>query len=162
MALNSFKNKSNIARRGEGGHPLGPLHRQMDRLFDDFFGGFDLSPMRHIGGWDQKFVPNIEVSDSEKELTVTAELPGLDEKDIELSLERGVLTIKGQKKDQKEEKDKGYYYSERSFGSFSRSISLPAEVDEEKADAKFKKGVLSISLPKISPEKAKKIAIKGE
>ena len=162
MALNNFKNKGNMVRRSEGGYPCSPFGRQMGRLFDDFFGGFELSPMRRFGGWEHKFVPDIEVKDGEKEITVTAELPGMDEKDIELSLERGVLTIKGQKKERKEEKDKGYHYSERSFGSFSRSVTLGSEVDEGKAEAVFKKGVLSISLPKISPEKAKKIAIKGE
>ena len=162
MALNNFKNKGNIVRRGEGQHPLGPLHRQMDRLFDDFFGGFEFSPMRHFTGLEQKFVPSIEVKDGEKDITVTAELPGMDEKDIELSLERGVLTIKGQKKEQAEEKEKGYYYSERSFGSFSRSLTLPVEVDDSKAEAKFKKGILNIKLPKIAPEKAKKIEIKGQ
>jgi len=107
--------------------------------------------------------PSIDVSENDKGIEVTAELPGVDEKDVEVTLADNLLTIKGEKKSEREEKEEGSYVSERSYGSFQRSFSLPYEVDAGKVEAKFDKGVLKISLPK-SPElkkKTKKIAIKG-
>ena len=87
--------------------------------------------------------------ESEKEITVSAELPGMDSKDIDISYTGGMLTISGEKRQEKEDKGKTYYRTERSYGYFTRSVQLPCEVDLDKVDAKFKNGVLQVSLPKI-------------
>jgi HSP20 family protein len=94
-------------------------------------------------------------------VVVSAELPGMDDKEIDLSLSHGVLTISGEKKQEKEQKGRNYYHMERSYGSFQRSVSLPAGVDTSKAEAVFKKGVLTVTVPKTGGAKAgKRIAIK--
>ena len=92
--------------------------------------------------------PNVDVAETDKEIKVTAKLPGLDEKDIEVDIRDNALTIKGEKRAEKEEKDKTFYPSERSYGMFQRVIGLPAEVQEDKVEAEFSKGVLTIRLPK--------------
>ena len=125
--------------------PFVTLRREMDRMFDDFFGGgsLRLAP----AGW-QGTTPVVDVDETDKELIVTAELPGVSDKDVEVSLVGDILTIKGEKKAEHEEKDGNATYMERRFGSFSRSLRLPFEVKDEKVDAKFKDGVLTIRLPK--------------
>ena len=129
-------------------HPFLTLQQEMNRLFDDFFGGRVLEPFGALGeGWDV-FSPQVDVVETDKEIRVSAELPGLDDKDVEVSLSRDVLTISGEKKQEKREKGRDYYRAERSYGSFRRSIPLPAEVDADKVDAVFNKGVLTITLPK--------------
>ena len=136
----------------------------MNRLFDDVFRGFDsrLPALRRFssfggGGW-----PNVEVSDSEKEIRVTAEVPGLEEKDIEVLLEDGVLTLKGEKRSETEDKDR--QFSERFYGRFERRIPLGYEVEDNKVSADFKNGVLTVALPKTerAQAKAKRIAINGK
>jgi HSP20 family protein len=118
--------------------------------------------MKPFGGCG-KFNPDMNVTEDDKNVYVSAELAGMDAEDIELSLSDNVLTIKGEKKEEKENKDKGYHHIERSYGTFERILNLPAEVDEAKAEAKFKKGVLKIALPKktLEERKAKRIAIKS-
>jgi len=102
----------------------------------------------------------VDVVETDKEIRVTVELPGLDEKDINVSLARDVLTISGEKKQAKKERRGNYYRAERSYGSFRRSIQLPTQVQADKVDAVFRKGVLSITLPKTeAAQKRKKIAI---
>jgi len=108
-------------------------------------------------------MPAVDVIESENAYEVTAELPGMDEKNIEVKVANGFLTIKGEKQEEKEEKKKDYYLQERSFGSFERSFGLPEGVDADKIQASFKKGVLTVMLPK-KPEAqkpAKKIEVKG-
>ena len=147
--------------RREEYHPLSLLREEMNTLFDNFFRGFELEPFRsHF----EAFSPNINVKESEKDISVTAELPGMDDKDIDISLTRESLTIKGEKKEDREEKGKNYYRMERSFGSFSRSIPLPAEIDVDKVKAEFKKGVLTVRLPKTPKaiKETKKISVKAE
>ena len=126
--------------------PFWTLRNEMDRVFDSFrwpgYGSTDLSP-------------RVDVSETDKELDIDAELPGLDDKDIDVTLHRGVLTIRGEKKSEREERDKNYRLSERSYGSFSRSIELPFDADPGKVSAKFEKGVLHIAIPK-PPEAAAK------
>jgi HSP20 family protein len=154
----------NIPVRHEDGHPLSVLQRDMNRMFDDFFRGFDTFPVGRLeGGWGV-FNPTVDIKENEKEITIKAELPGMEEKDIEVSLANDVLTIQGEKKEEKEEKDKEYYYAERSFGSFRRVLPLPAGVNAQKAEASFKKGVLTITVSKTeeAKDKIKKIAIKSE
>lgn len=167
MALNQLvpwrKGRRNVGVRGdEEDRPFYALQRQMNRLFDDFFGDFALQPWKGWYNLESDFVPRLDVAETEREITITAELPGMEQKDIEVSLADGLLTLRGEKKQSAEEKKEGFYHSECSYGSFSRSVTLPAEVDADKADASYANGVLKIHLPKTEPEqaKAKKIEVK--
>jgi len=135
-----------IARRSEHEHPLVRWHGDMEKLFEDFFRKFDQS---RFEGLERNFVPRVDFRDTEKEVLVTAELPGLNEKDVEITLERGSLLIRGEKSEDVERKEKGYYRKERSFGSFQRVIPLDVDIDDGKVEATFKNGVLSIRLPKL-------------
>ncbi|MBF0539140.1 MAG: Hsp20/alpha crystallin family protein [Nitrospirae bacterium] len=140
-------------------HPLRSIQRDMNELFGDFWGDFEVAPFgRHWGG----FEPRLNVTEDDREVKVSAELPGLDEKDIDVSLTKDSLTIKGEKKEEKEEKATGYYRVERSYGTFSRTVTLPCEIDQDKVEASFKKGVLVITLPKTAEacSEKKKITIK--
>ncbi|UCH79662.1 MAG: Hsp20/alpha crystallin family protein [Nitrospiraceae bacterium] len=156
-----FKKRSVPARR-DNGHPFQRLHDEMDALFDDFFTGFNMEPFE--GRQARPFRPNIDVSETDNEFRVSAELPGMDDKDIEVNLNRDSLTIRGEKKQEKEDKGKDYYHVERSYGSFTRTIPLPVEIESDKAEAHFKKGVLTVTVPKNvkAVESKKKIAIKTE
>jgi HSP20 family protein len=137
--------------------PFLSLHREVNRLFDDVLRSVDL-PIASRLGWSRAW-PHVEVSETEKEVKVVAELPGLEEQDVELMLHDGVLTIKGEKKAESETS----VYSERRHGSFQRSIQLRPEVDPETVSAAFKNGVLTITLGK-RPEaqsQVKRIPIKA-
>lgn len=137
--------------------PVFALHREMNRLFDDAFRNFGLASFAgHSGGLNW---PSVEVSETDKTVKVTAELAGLDEKDLELRVEDNVLTIKGEKRTETEDKER--HYSERYYGRFERQLALPAEIDEERAEATFKNGVLTVTLPKTDRAKdaAKRIPI---
>jgi HSP20 family protein len=156
----------NIRSREEE-FPLLSLQHRMNRMFDDFFGDwaeFPLSPLRALSRGGNGFMPRMDVAETDKEVTITAELAGLDEKDVEITLQDNVLTIKGEKKAEREEKEANRYLTERSYGAFCRSIELPAEVEQDKIDAAFKKGILTVRLPKTPVEEttAKKIEIKAE
>ena len=152
--------------------PFESLRREVDRLFDDFDGGFWRSPF-HMPSFDvapfrrgeatAAAMPAVDVSETDKAYEITAELPGMDEKNVEVKLANGVLTIKGEKQDEKEETQKDYYMRERSFGSFERTFAVPDGVDSDKIEASFKNGVLSVTLPKSAEaQKAeKKIAVKA-
>ncbi|MCT8997578.1 Hsp20/alpha crystallin family protein [Chelativorans intermedius] len=142
-------------RQAEADNPLLSLQRDINRVFEDFWNRFERS-YAGANGFLTAANPRTDISETEKEVEVSVELPGMDEKDIEVSLTDDVLTIRGEKKNEREEKKKGYYLSERSYGSFYRSIPLPAGVDPEKADARFKSGVLTITLPK-TPEAQQKV-----
>lgn len=124
--------------------PFVTFRREMDRMFDHFFDGF---PGR-AGNGPGAIAPAIDLDETDKEMVITAELPGVTDKDIEVSLAGDVLTIKGEKKTETEEKKGGSYYTERRYGSFARSLRLPFEVKDEDVDAKFKDGVLKIRVPK--------------
>jgi HSP20 family protein len=133
----------------------------MNRLFDDVFSRFDAgmpTPLGRVPGWSGGW-PSLEVNASDKEVRVSAELPGLDEKDIEVLVDDDVLTIRGEKKSGTEDKDR--HFSERYYGRFERSIALPFEVEDDKAEATFSNGVLTIALPKSAnaQDKTKRIAI---
>src|SRR5436309_1925415 len=129
-----------------GGDPFSYLRNQINRVFDDFWGEPWLEPRGDMGA--AGFWPQVDVTETDKEIKVCAEIPGVEPKDIDVSVEDGRLTIKGEKEYEREEKEKGQYRMERSYGSFERAIELPAEVDESKAKAEFKKGVLRLTLPK--------------
>ena len=127
----------------------GLLHSSIDDLLEDFFRGFEVSPQAGV------IAPRFEVSETDEAIVVEAELPGLDEKDIELTLQENVLTLKGEKKREEETKKKNCYISERSYGHFQRSLQLGANVDADNVNASFKKGVLTITIPKLEPEQSK-------
>lgn len=136
----------------------------MNRLFDDFFERpFGLSSYLGESDLMSDFAPRLDISDTDKEISIAAELPGLEPDDIHISLDRNMLTISGEKRAEEEEKDKRFYRVERSYGSFQRSIPLPDEIDEDKIDATFKRGVLKVKLPKTqaAQKRSKHIAIKS-
>jgi HSP20 family protein len=141
-------------------YPFFTFLRDMNKMIDNFFTDFG---MPSASGAPRVFTPSIDVVDAGKELTVTAELPGMEEKDIDVSLAKNSLTIKGEKKAEHEDKGKGFHLVERSFGSFTRSISLPVEINVDQVKAVFKNGVLSITLPKAEDvlKGTKKIPIKS-
>ncbi len=150
--------------------PFESLRQEVDRLFDDFGRGF-WRPFGRSFFTEPVFkreitsltMPAVDVVESDKAFELTAELPGMDEKNIEVKVVNGSLTIKGEKQEEKEEKKKDYYLRERNFGSFERSFAIPDGVEADKIEAGFKKGVLTITLPK-KPEAqkpAKKIEVKA-
>jgi len=129
---------------------------EIDKMFHDFFtrSTFD---RRHDGG---DWMPSVDMAESEKEILVRAEIPGMDGNDIDISINGRVLTIKGERKQEKEEKGKNYHFTECRYGTFSRSFELPADVDIEKIKAGYKEGVLKINLPKTKQQSVKKIEVK--
>jgi HSP20 family protein len=156
--------RQSVPARREDGEWSGfnSVQQEMNRVFEDFFTGFQW-PMP-VGEGKNVFDPRLDVTETEKELSITVELPGMDEKDIDLSLSNNALTIKGEKKEEKENRTHGHYRIERTYGSFQRTIPVPCEIESDKVEATFKKGVLSITLPKNQQEKCagKKINIKLE
>ena len=143
--------------RQEDADPFRDFQRQMNRLFDDFFGGFPLAERETgVGSAPAAFTPRVDVSETDTEVKVSAELPGMDEKDITVELQDDVLTLRGEKKSAQEEKGKNWYRREQSWGSFQRAIELPAGVDAGKAKAQFKKGVLTFTAPKRPEEQVRR------
>jgi HSP20 family protein len=148
--------------------PLMTLHREVNRLFDDVWRGFAMptfgrfpSLSANIRSGSSAGWPNVEVSETDKEIRVTAEVPGLEDKDVEVLLDDDVLTVRGEKKSETEDKER--QFSERFYGRFERRIALGAEVEEDKVQASFKNGLLTVNLPKSeqAQSKAKRIAING-
>lgn len=147
------------------------FRNEMDRLFDRFDSGFGLPAVRRMFDlapvWRSETsfgvnMPAVDVAEDDKAYKITAELPGLDEKNIEVSLSGDSLVLKGEKRQEKEEKDKNYYLSERSYGSFQRIFRLPDGVDRDKVAASFAKGVLTVTVPKTgeAQKEPKKIEVK--
>jgi HSP20 family protein len=145
-ALIPWRNtKSDVAtKRDDFFDPFVSFRREMDRMFDRFFDGLPAS----TGTAWQALIPAADVDETDKEMVITVELPGVSDKDVEVSLVGDVLTIKGEKKSEKEHKDGDSAYVERRFGSFTRSVRLPFEVKDGQVDARFKDGVLTINVPK--------------
>lgn len=135
---------------GREDRPFDLLHREINDLFDAYGHGFGLR-----GRWPAAS-PRFEVSETDDEIRVKAELPGMDEKDVEVTLDENILTIRGERKEQREEKKRNYQVSEMSYGSFQRSFPLEAAVDREKATATFKHGVLTLTLPKTGQAKVER------
>jgi HSP20 family protein len=134
------------------------LRHEMDRLWDDYFG----SGRRAFKPMQAEWIPSVDVSETADKVTVKAEIPGIDSKDIDISISGDLLTIKGEKKTEHEEKEENYHLVERSCGSFSRSLRLPVGVVADKIEASYKQGVLTIVCPKKEEVKAKAIEIKAE
>ena len=143
------------SRRGEEVSPFLTLHREMNRLFDDVFNSFSTpSLLGRMPLW-----PSVEVAPSDKDVRISAELPGLDEKDVEVLVDDNALTIRGEKRAETEDKERRF--SERYYGRFERVIPLPFAVEEDKAEASFNNGVLTVTLPRSAraEDRAKRIAI---
>ena len=138
----------NVSRSTD--HPLVRFHRDIDQLFENFFHGFPLSPVRstNVSLWDGFILPQVDIGEGEKQYTITVEVPGVAEKDIHLTLADGTLKIQGEKRSEQEDKNKHYHRVERSYGSFQRMLSLPTDADENTVEAKFKNGVLTITIAK--------------
>lgn len=166
-ALVPFRDRQDLARPDL--NVFGSLQREVDRLFDDFARGFGALAVPGYGS----LMPSMDISETDKEFIVTAELPGLERKDVEISLDDNVLTIRGEKKmetapkdqdnkDSKESKDKdrNVHLSERSYGVFYRVLQLPFSVDPASVQATMSKGVLKITIPKPARPESKKIEVK--
>jgi len=154
------RNQQTPSRYREESDPFMTLHREMNRLFDDVFRGFDIPSSGGTGSMPNW--PNIEVIETDKEVRISAELPGLDEKDVEVFISDGSLIVRGEKKSEIEDKERAF--SERSYGRFERRIPLGWEVEEDKVNASFRNGVLTVALPKSSKAstQVKRIAINNE
>ena len=147
-----------IARSGLD--PFTTLQREIDRLFDDFTRGWPTM----TGAWPTRtpeLMPSMDVAETDKEIEITAELPGLAEKDVQVNVADNVLTIKGEKKSEKEEKDKNYRMFERSYGSFSRTLDLPAGINPDTIKASLSNGVLKVTVPKPAAAQVKKVEVKA-
>ena len=156
------RTESAVARREES-TPLPELHRRMNDLFEDFFADFERTALGPVlgRGWAHGLadLPRMNVEETDREIVVTADLPGLEEKDVQVTVDDDVLTVRGERKEEREEKRKDYHLMERSFGSFHRTLPLPAGVDKEKIKAALKKGVLTVTLPKRPEARADRKAI---
>ena len=149
--------------RGRDIRPIDAIRRDVSRLFDDVFSGFSLWPSSERVESFGSFIPQVDMTEDEKSIRINAELPGLDEKDIEISVTDDALTIKGEKKEENEHEGEDVYCTERSYGSFTRVLPIPKHVILDKIEATFKKGVLNITLPKTENElhSRRKVEIKG-
>lgn len=155
-------------------HPLMSLREEVDRLFDSFFptalggrkGLFDLDPFRRLGGWVRPagdLAPEVDVKETPARFEITAELPGMDEKDIDVTVRDGLLVVSGEKKMETKEEGADYHLTERTYGRFTRSFRLPEAADQDHIAASFAKGVLTVVVPKVpeAPKPEKKIDVKS-
>ena len=133
------------------------LRNEMDRLWDDYFG----PGRRALRPLEEAWLPLVDVSETGDKITVKAEIPGMEAKDIEISMVGDTLTLKGEKKAEREEMEENYHMVERSYGSFSRTMKLPSTVDADKVEATYKNGVLTVVLPKREETKPRQIEVKG-
>jgi len=152
-----------LATRRQEMDPFNTLRREIDRVFGDFL--TDSRWPERMNLFDRQmgsFMPEIDVKETDKEIRVTAELPGMEQKDIEVTFVDGGLTIKGEKREEQEEEKGDWYHSERRWGAFERMIPLPADIDLNKAKAWFKKGVLKVTLPKSEQARSNRKTIPVE
>jgi HSP20 family protein len=145
-----------IRRRGSLTNELSSMQQEMNRLFDEFFGE------RHAELAEGSWMPAVDMSETESELVVRAELPGMTHENIELSLQENVLTLKGEKKHEQTRDNENFHRVERSYGSFTRSFTLPCDINQDAIKANFKDGVLVITLTKSEAARPKKIDIATE
>lgn len=164
------KGRETLPARREERDPFLSLQRDMNRLFDDFFGSFGgATPAgRGLDLWGERelapagFMPRVDVTESDREVRISAELPGLDEKDVTVELDDASVTLRGERKEERESKDGNWFRKEQSYGAFHRVIPLPARVDGDKAAAKFKRGVLTVTLPKREEDRKKRRTVTVE
>ena len=143
-------------KRNKDKHKI-ELRREIDSMYDRFFDP-DLLPSTHFFG-KGKWGPKLDISEGRKDITVKAEIPGIEAKDFDISIDGRLLNIRGEKKQEQTEKEQTYYRVESSYGYFNRTIELPAEVDPDKVDASYKKGILKIKLRKTKSPKTKRIKV---
>jgi HSP20 family protein len=157
-SLVPFRDRQNVA--GPEAGAFGSLHQEIDRLFDEFTRGFGMVAPSGNGN----LMPSIDISETDNEYVITAELPGLERKDVDISLEDNILTIRGEKKIEKTEddKDKNVHVAERRYGVFLRMLELPVSVDPSSVQATMSNGVLKITIPKPAQSESKKIEVKEE
>jgi HSP20 family protein len=146
-----------IGRDRSVASPFMSLQHEIDRLFEDFSRGFPTI----AGNGATALMPSMDVTETDKEIEITAELPGLEEKDVQINIADNILTIRGEKKAEKEQKDKNYRLVERSYGSFERTLELPEGVNVDAIKANISKGLLKVTVPKPAPTQAKKIEVKS-
>lgn len=163
MKMMPWKKKGNAVVRGsEGSSSLGLFRNEMNRLMDRFFADpwslFDHESFPSVTGW----APSFDVVDGDKDVTVRAEIPGVDPKDVEVSVSGNVVTISGEKKESHEEKGKQVYRSECSYGSFRRSVELPEGVDAERVSAEHANGILTVRVGKSKAAAAKRIPVSAK
>lgn len=174
MAIGSWmpfrRGEQNVpVRRGNGSEHGGGLSRmqdEMNRMMEQFLGSspLSMSPSQFFGDFaPRQFIPRMDISESGNMLKVSAELPGMSADDVEINVRDNRMHIRGEKREEHTEEDEGYYRTERSFGTFERTIPLPEDVDADKADATFKNGILTVKVPMIEGQRAgKKVQIKGD
>lgn len=139
--------------------PLTRMRQEMDQLFDRFLGGWGPNLMENFGS-QLAWGPRLDLAESESDITVKAEIPGVEPGEVDVRVEGNTLTLRGEKKREKEEKRKDYHYVERQYGAFHRSVLLPSSADPARVDAAFKDGVLTVTIAKRPEAKAKKIPVK--
>ncbi|UCE51481.1 MAG: Hsp20/alpha crystallin family protein [Desulfobacterales bacterium] len=141
-----------------GGKEISRLGSELDDLYGRFFGRGPMIPERFLQ--EEALFPALDISEGKKEITVKAEIPGVEADDLDVSLDGRTLIIKGEKKQEKEDKDENYHRMERSYGYFRRTVQLPVDVDPSKVEASYKKGVLKVTLKKTKESEAKKIEVR--
>jgi HSP20 family protein len=134
------------------------MHKEMDHLMRRFFG----TPVETVGNGQSGWMPQIDVAETDKAIVVKADIPGVDPKDVEVIVRDNALILRGEKKEEKEEKHKGYHRTERYVGSFFRTIPLPSGVDEGNIEATSGKGVITVTIPKKPEAQSKKITVKAK
>lgn len=140
---------------------MGAPFREFARMEQEMEEAFGRFPQWPWGEREHGWTPAVDMIDHKDEIVLRADLPGLEDKDIEVTVQDGALTIRGERKEEKEEKKEDYYYSERRYGAFARTLMLPAGVEADKVKATFAKGVLEVHLPKVKEAKGRKIEIKA-
>lgn len=153
----SGNGKHDIARRAS--EPTGSLQQQIDDAFNKMRRAFDEGLMPQLGSWTQW--PAVDIAEDEKVVTLRADLPGVEAKDLDVEVSGNALTIRGSRQEEKKEEQGGYRRQERRFGSFSRTISLPNYVDAGKIDARYDKGVLTVTVPKIPGHDSKRVSVRS-
>ena len=156
-SLTPFRDRTSLVR--QEANPFGSLQREIDRVFDEFTRGVPMFATQAL----MNIVPSVDVAETEKEIEITAELPGLEREDVEISLEDDMLTIRGEKKveaEQGDKKDRNHHLSERSYGVFYRVLQLPPGIDPSTVKAMMSNGVLKVTIPKPARSQAKKIEVK--
>jgi HSP20 family protein len=166
MSLIPWRKKQSIPVTRESTlAPLSEFRTEMDRLFDRYFRGSWLTPSRWADEFDwhtRDFMPSVDVAENDKEITVRAELPGLEADDVDISVSGNTLTIHGEKKESIEDKRDDYYHCERRFGAFTRSIELPVTADVDEIDAELTNGVLTVCVKKLETARTKKVEVKPQ
>jgi len=141
-----------------GGKEISRFGSELDSLYDRFFGSGSMIPARSLQ--EEALFPVLDISEGKTEITVKAEIPGVEAGDLDVSLDGRMLILKGEKKQEKEDKDENYHRMERTYGYFRRTVQLPADVDPSNVEASYKKGVLKVVLKKIKESEAKKIEVR--